>query len=112
MRKLQLVAAGASLLVLQRVFRALAPALAKLIRDDRKKAKALLDRVSRELLEVKPDLGAIRGLIRKVEALVPASGKSASRKLARRRSASRRKTGSRKATARRSKSRKKAVRRR
>ena len=56
MKTLRLVAAGASLLLLERVFRALGPALAKLIRDDRRKAKELMDRVSRELLKVKPDL--------------------------------------------------------
>ena len=95
MKTLRLVAAGASLLLLERIFRALGPALAKLIRDDRRKAKELMDRVSRELLKVKPDLNSIRKWVRNVEALVPKSGKVASRKAARRKSVG---TGQRKST--------------
>lgn len=107
MKKLKLVAAGASLLVLERVFRALGPALAKLIRDDRRKAKELMDRVSRELLKVKPDPNLIRDWIRKVEALAPKGRKVGSRKAARRTSGSsgQTKSGTRKKASRPTKSR-------
>jgi len=111
MKKLRLVAAGASLLLLERVFRALAPALAKLIRDDRRKAKALMDRVSRELLQVKPDLDAIRGWIRKVEALVPSNLRSQKNVRRRGSAAAGRRNGARKKAVRRPKPRKKATRR-